>query len=97
MKFRILEPALAELSGAAHFYETRETGLGKAFLAEYEKTLKRIARFPLASTPMSKNCRRSMLKRFPYAILFFMEEEMVLIVAVMHLHREPDYWQKRVQ
>jgi plasmid stabilization system protein ParE len=96
MTTQILEPALAELSAAATYYENHQRDLGLAFLDEYESCVKRIERFPLAWNPTSKNCRRALLKRFPYALIYHVDSEQILIVAIMHLHREPEYWNDRL-
>jgi hypothetical protein len=41
--------------------------------------------------------RRCLARRFPYGVLYFMEQGDILILAVMHLHRSPDYWKARIQ
>jgi hypothetical protein len=37
------------------------------------------------------------LERFPYRLLFVLEPERAVVVAVMHLHRRPEYWKRRVR
>jgi hypothetical protein len=37
-----------------------------------------------------------LLSAFPYAILYTIEHDFLLIVAVMHLSREPNYGKRRV-
>lgn len=96
MIIKILEPALAELVAAAAYYENHEKDLGTEFLAEYEKCLGRLQRLPYAWHPVSKNCRRTLLKRFPYGVIFHVDGAIILILAIMHLHREPDYWHERI-
>jgi cytochrome P450 len=39
--------------------------------------------------------RRYLIRRFPYGIYYTFEEDVVVIWAVKHLHRDPDYWQHR--
>ena len=39
--------------------------------------------------------RRFVLNRFPYKLLYAIEGEVVVIVAVMHQHRHPEYWIER--
>jgi plasmid stabilization system protein ParE len=38
---------------------------------------------------------RFLIRRFPYAIYYTIERDAVVIWAVKHLHRNPDYWQHR--
>jgi hypothetical protein len=33
-----------------------------------------------------------MIHRFPYAILYEDQPQAILIIAVMHLRRHPNYW-----
>ncbi len=44
---------------------------------------------------IERDIRRSLVKRFPYGILYSEEESGIYIIAVMHLHRFPDYWKHR--
>ena len=41
--------------------------------------------------------RRCLIHRFPYGMIYALDEEKsgILILAVMHLHREPGYWSER--
>lgn len=39
--------------------------------------------------------RRCLTNRFPFGILYSVEADRVLILAVMHLHRDPGYWRER--
>lgn len=96
MRITILEPALAELNRAALYYESHENDLGKAFLDEYENCIARIARFPAAWPLVSKNCRRSFLRRFPFGVIYHTDADIIVIVAIMHLNRKPDYWHERI-
>ena len=41
--------------------------------------------------------RRRLVRRFPYAILYTIEADHILIIAVMHGHREPGYWKDRLE
>jgi cytochrome P450 len=41
--------------------------------------------------------RRCLTRTFPYGVLFQIKPDKYVIIAVMHLHRDPDYWKKRVR
>jgi hypothetical protein len=45
---------------------------------------------------LEKDVRRCLTRVFPYAVLYTIEPDYILIVAVMHCHREPGYWKKRI-
>jgi hypothetical protein len=60
------------------------------------ETIQRVVDFPKAWTILDDDVRRSLVKRFPYGVLYSEEPDGVFILAVMNLHRAPDYWKHRV-
>ena len=92
MKVRFLEVAQQELDEAVAYYNAEVAGLGEAFLLEALSALDRIQHFPDAWHPLSKTTRRCRLRRFPYGVVYRLDDEGILIVAVANLHRQPDYW-----
>jgi Plasmid stabilisation system protein. len=88
--------AEAELSAAIDYYEAIEIGLGYDFAVETQASIERIAAFPKAWRIIESEIRRSLVRRFPYGVLYAEEDGNIYIIAVMHLHREPHYWQYRV-
>lgn len=98
MTVRLLEVACQELDEAVAYYNGQASGLGDAFLLETIAAIDRIRRFPLAWHPLSESTRRCRLRRFPYGLIYHHDEKgEVLIVAVAHLHRRPDYWRERIK
>jgi plasmid stabilization system protein ParE len=96
MKFRLLSPAKRELQDAVRYYENCVSGLGYDFLQEVRETIFRITRWPEAWQPLDEEIRRCRTHRFPYGIIYTVEDGEVLILAVMHLHRHPDSWRKNL-
>jgi plasmid stabilization system protein ParE len=43
----------------------------------------------------SSGIRRALLRRFPYAVYFAVERDVVVILAVLHVSRDPAEWQRR--
>ena len=72
--------------------------MGAEFRDEIQATLERIVRFPEAWRALSENTRRCRTHRFPYGIIYQYREEAaeVLVVAIAHLHRKPDFWKGRI-
>jgi len=85
-----------EFIHAIEYYEDKEKGLGYDFALEIYSTIQRILAQPTAWAVIEENIRRSLVKRFPFGILYSHTEEEIFIVAVMHLNREPDYWKERI-
>ena len=85
-----------ELEAAAVWYEERQTGLGSNFLDEYQITLRRILDAPERWRKIRGENRKLNFHRFPYAIVYSVDADVLYIKAVMHLHRRPFYWKSRV-
>ena len=84
-----------ELNEAIEYYEGIEPGLGYDLAIEVYSTIHRSVVLPKAWPVIRDEIRRSLVKRFPYGILYSEEHDGIFIVAVMHLHRQPDYWKHR--
>jgi plasmid stabilization system protein ParE len=93
---QFLEAARDDLREAIRYYEAQRPGLGAEFRDEVRSALERIERFPEAWHPLSASTRRCRTHRFPYGIIYQVRPDEILIVAVAHLHRRPDYWKDRI-
>lgn len=82
---------------AAQFYEARSHGLGADFLDEVERSVETIASHPHTAPVLKGGIRRRLLKRFPFGILYAVEPDTVVVLAVMHLRRRPGYWESRAK
>ncbi|MBM3132908.1 MAG: type II toxin-antitoxin system RelE/ParE family toxin [Deltaproteobacteria bacterium] len=96
MRIRFLEIAQIELDEAIGYYGYEAPGLGEAFLTEVLNALDRIGKHSEAWQSCSKRTRRCQTRRFPYGIVYQIREDEILIVAIAHLHRKPDYWKGRM-
>lgn len=93
MKLRILDEAKADAFDAAFSVEDGRYGLGDAFQILYEQTLRSISEMPESfaryeSAPKGTNIRRAV-------IYFEVFSEEVLVYAVGHASRRPNWWRKR--
>ncbi len=94
---KFLTPAEAEFFDAISYYNIQSEGLGYEFAAEVKRTIGRIIQYPEAWTKLSKRTRRCRTNKFPYGVIYKVKEETLLIVAVMHLSREPQNWKSRLK
>ncbi len=85
------------MNEAARFYEEHREGLGQDFLTEIEKSITSITLRPNAGTKVGSRFRRRILPRFPFGIVYSIERDRVIVVAVMHLRRRPGYWKARAR
>ena len=84
-----------ELEAAARWYEERQPGLGDDFLDDFELTLKHIISDPLRPRLIRGENRKLNFNRFPYAVVYELQKDVLFVKAVMHLHRRPFYWKHR--
>ena len=87
--------ARKEFFEAAEYYEDQVVGLGGDFIDEVEKVLDVIGQQPASGTKITKIERRFLVSRFPYGIIYSVEEDRITIFAVMNLRRKPGYWKSR--
>ncbi|MBY0498029.1 MAG: type II toxin-antitoxin system RelE/ParE family toxin [Nitrosomonas sp.] len=80
------------MENAVQFYELEYSGLGRKFKEEVRKAALRIAAYPEGWSIERGNVRKCLLHKFPYKLLFAVDENHILIIAVAHQHRKPDYW-----
>ena len=92
---RFLSPAEREMAQAAQYYNSKVPNLGADFLREVKNAIKRLEADPEASQTVRGDVRRRLIRRFPFGILYRVDPEEIVILAVMHLARQPDYWHGR--
>ena len=96
MEIRLLKAAEFELDDGIVYYEKQVSGLGAEFLDQILHTFKRVKLNPQAWASFSKRTRRCLVHRFPYGIIYQIREHEILIIAIAHLHRKPEYWKGRI-
>ncbi|MDB6125564.1 MAG: plasmid stabilization system [Pedosphaera sp.] len=96
MTYRLLAPAAREIREAARYYEEKVPGLGFELITEVRATIRRILAQPQAWSLLDDEIRRCRTSRFPYGIIYIVENDCILIISVMHLHRHPDNWRKNL-
>lgn len=96
MKIRFLTLADQEVDDAVVWYDNQVDGLGREFLDELDRSVRLVRAYPEASTEIEPGIRRWLLARFPYSLVYGIDKETVVVIAVAHLHREPRYWVDRL-
>lgn len=96
MNIEFLDVAELEFLETVEYYNSQSEGLGYDFAYEVKRTFERIIQFPEAWPSISKRSRRCRTKRFPYAVIYQIREDVILIVAIMHLSKHPKSWRYRL-
>lgn len=97
MNVRFLKVAQQELDEAHAWYEIQAQGLGLHLVREAQTAVRRIAVFPESCQEIGPDIRRCLVRRFPYALIYRVTGEGIVVLAFMHQHRKPLYWQARLQ
>ena len=87
--------ALAEYEFAVSHYEAHQSGLGARFVSNAESALQSVLDAPLTWPVLEQDVRRRLTRIFPYAILYSIESDYVLVLPVMRCHQQPGYWRAR--
>jgi len=82
--YRFLSPAEEEMTEAALFYEIASTGFGGDFLDDVQRAINRLLDVPRAGEPIDSDLRRTLLNRFPFSLIYAIEPDSIVIVAVVH-------------
>ena len=95
MSIRFHPEADSEMVDAATWYESQQEDLGKRFLASVQDAINRIELNPEMYPFVDGDVRRCLTKVFPFGVLFRIRPNLIAVLAVMHLHRDPDCWKTR--
>jgi len=97
MNYRLLSVAEEDLADAARYYERQSKGLGTEFLDEFEAAIRRVCQFPDGWRAISERHRRCPFRRFPFAVLYTMEDRTVVVSGVMDLRIDPGRQRSRMR
>lgn len=74
---------------AAKWYEEQRLGLGRQFLTAVDKVLEQIRQQPLRHGLVGRGTRRAYVRPFSYSVFFRVKDDQVVVVGVLHDHRDP--------
>lgn len=97
MKIQILDFGKADLIDGYHFYEERESGLGDYFLANLYTDIDSLAILGGLHSKPYRHFHRALSKRFPFAIFYTVEEEVVRVRAIVDCRRRPSWIRKHLR
>lgn len=94
---RFIAAARLEFLTEVIYYNEAEPGLGERFTAAVEEAMVRALAFPMAGSPGASNTRRVIVKGFPFSVVYRPEPEGVIVFALAHHSRQPNYWRSRTR
>ncbi len=84
-----------DLLDARAWYDNIGLNLGERFALAIEATVEAIAKHPLQFPVVYRNRRRAGVRRFPYSVVFELQEHRIVVIACFHSRRNPRRWQSR--
>ena len=83
--------AILDIQVAFDWYETQKAGLGFEFLDELEIAQNKICNHPKYYFAINERFRRLKINRFPYLIVYEIEEDTIVINSIRHTKRKPKF------
>lgn len=93
MSYRLVvqSEAIIDIQEAFVWYETQRAGLGYELIEELEEAYQKLSDHPFHYTAINHHFRRLKVNRFPYLIVYEIEGDAVIITAVRHGRRKPNF------
>jgi plasmid stabilization system protein ParE len=95
VEIRVLKTAKEDLREGWKFYERNSAGLGEYFLDCIQADVQSLQIYA-GIHEMSEGFQRMLVKRFPFAVYYLIEEERVDIYAILDCRRDPEWIAKRL-
>jgi plasmid stabilization system protein ParE len=97
MILRFLPSAEAELLEGISYYSAIRPELGIRFEQAVAEAVRNAVLHPEHGAPRTESSRRWLVKNFPFGIIYRAGESDVLIIAVAHQRKKPEYWASRLR
>ena len=83
------------MSLARDWYDTQSPGLGEVFVSSLEQMIDLVTEVPEAFPEIAVGLRRALLSRFPYALYYRLDGEVIDVIACLHTRQSPSGWRSR--
>jgi toxin ParE1/3/4 len=95
VKARLTPEADLDAQSAIQWYDERDRNLGDDFLKKVNECINSLSKDPEQYPVIYQRMRRALLKRFPYEVIYEIENDEIIIYAIFHCARDPQEWQRR--
>lgn len=89
---KFLELAQDELDNTFEAYVYQKKHLGQDFIQEVSNVIELIKHYPDVWQKSSTHTQRCLLKSFPYAVIYQVKNDTIIIVSIMNLRKKPTLW-----
>ena len=94
-RLNVSAEAELEIFEAALRYEREREGLGLRFETQLNATFARVVANPFQFPVLEQDVRRALVHVFPYGVFFTVDDDLITVLAALHLRRHPDMWKRR--
>jgi toxin ParE2 len=96
MNIRFLTVADHEVADAVAWYDQQGNDVSRGFLDDLDRAVRLAKTYPLLATQLEPKIHRLLLVRYPYSLIYGIDNDTLVIIAVAHQQREPSYWANRL-
>ena len=93
---QFLPEAQGDVMSITLYYESESIGLGTRFKEALLRITRSITANPLIRRERREGYRRANMSGFPYYVVYIVADPVIIIVAVAHSSRHPDFWKPRL-
>ncbi|MCI0421938.1 MAG: type II toxin-antitoxin system RelE/ParE family toxin [Acidobacteria bacterium] len=99
MSFRLVVRHLAEadIAEAFDWYESQQEGLGNRFLEAVDDLFETIEQQPFIYSIRYRDIRWAFAVPFPYKAIYYVEQESIVVIGVIHGSRHSRIWKHRLR
>lgn len=97
MRLELFEDAAAEIEEGRAWYRKRSESAEAGFLREIDHAIEQVSLAPRQWPLYLSGTRRYVFPTYPYSLVFFVEDDVIRVVAVAHEKRRPGYWRDRLR
>ena len=95
--FEFHDGARADFDESFHWYAARSAGTAVGFAAAVDEALEKIDANPARFQSTHGGCRLCPLSRYPFRVIFREQPERIIVVAIAHAKRRPNFWRSRIR
>lgn len=97
MRLQFFEEAIRDIEESRAWFRERSEATEAAYLRELDHSIAQITDAPHRWPEHVHGTRRYVFPRFPYSVVYFVEDDAVNVVTVCHDSRKPGYWRERMR
>jgi plasmid stabilization system protein ParE len=96
MKIEVLEVARQEYVDALEYYQSKSPAVAAKFKDFLKSQVEKIRQHPDSWMLVRPRIRKCLGQAFPYDLIYEQTKTSIVILAIAHKKRKPNYWMGRI-